>query len=226
LRKSLLKVEWLRQFLWQAERPHIEARLKQTEKNIREVEFAAQNLFVQFRDKMDKLRLEAQQVAVLTQNPDLIRKHSGDRVENEVRRKALERFLHSLSLSNLQVKGLGKVRLKTLVRHGVSTVGDLRRERLEGLPAFGKSMIQKLLDARAQMESRFQFERTPAAASRIEARVAVEIRDCMAELKRRMLEFESDAKSLKQEYKRQMHALSESHQALALSREILRRELE
>jgi DNA-binding helix-hairpin-helix protein with protein kinase domain len=225
-RKNLLKIEWLRQFLWQAERPHIEARLKQTEKDIREIEFAAENLFAQCRDKMEKLRLEAQQVAALMQNPDLIRKHSGDRVENEVRRKALEKFLYSLSLSNLQVKGLGKVKLETLVRHGVSTVADLRRERLEGLPAFGKSMIQKLLDTRAQIESRFQFERTAAAASRIEARVAGEIRDCMAALKRRMLQFEADAKSLKQEYERQMHSLSESHEALAVNREILRRELE
>jgi DNA-binding helix-hairpin-helix protein with protein kinase domain len=226
LRKSLLKVEWLRQFLWGADRSQIQAQLKQTETKIRGIERSAEELYSRFRLKLEKARIEAEQAAVLLQNPDMIRKHSVDRVERDARLRALEKHLQSVWIRNLRVQGLGKVKLQTLIDNGVRTVADLRRERLEGLPLIGESMIQRLLDARAHTESAFQFIRSAAVAEKIEAKVASEIHSCTAAVRRQIVGLEANAKSIKQEYARQMHGLQESHQALVLNRMILQREAE
>jgi DNA-binding helix-hairpin-helix protein with protein kinase domain len=156
----------------------------------------------------------------------MIRKHSVDRVKRDARLRALEKHLQSVWIRNLRVQGLGKVKLETLVRHGVHTVADLRRERLEGLPLIGESMIQRLLDARAHTESAFQFIRSAAVAAKIEAKVASEIHSCTAAIRRQIVGLEANAKSIKQEYARQMHGLQESHQALVLNQMILQREAE
>lgn len=224
-RGRLEKIDWLGRFLRRSERAAMEEKVKETEVQLLQVESDADELYALQQLEIGKLAVEAQQAAGALQAPERMRRHFRDQAESEVREEALSKHLQGRSIVDLSVQGLGKKRLEVLLDHGVRTVADLSKEQLDGLPSIGESMIQRLLDARSDIESEFTFVTSRSVTDRIEARASRDAQKCINTLKGRIAELRDSATAIKKQYAQRIQELKGAHHALILRRETLRNDM-
>jgi DNA-binding helix-hairpin-helix protein with protein kinase domain len=203
----------------------MEEKGKETEVQLLQVESDADELYALQQLEIGKLAVEAQQAAGALQAPERMRRHFRDQAGSEVREEALSKHLQRRSIVDLSVQGLGKKRLEVLLDHGVRTVADLSKEQIDGLPSIGESMIQRLLDARSDIESEFTFVTSRSVTDRIEARASRDAQKCINTLRGRIAELRDSATAIKKQYAQRIQELEGAHHALILRRETLRNDM-
>lgn len=78
-------------------------------------------------------------------------------------RRQRDRFLEGFRIADLKIRGIGAGRTALLASYGVETAADVSETTLAGVPGFGPSLIDQLIDWRREIERSFQPARAVEA---------------------------------------------------------------
>lgn len=93
----------------------------------------------------------------------------------KLRERQLHRFLENYSVETAKIKGLGDGRKAILRSYGIDTAADVSKSRIEAISGFGPASSASLMDWRASLEKKFNFDPrqpvNPADVNRIKKQI-------------------------------------------------------
>jgi DNA-binding helix-hairpin-helix protein with protein kinase domain len=80
------------------------------------------------------------------------------RLEQERRKRQLERHLNQQRIESARIPGIGPGRSATLASYGIETAADVTSQRVMTVPGFGNQLTSQLVAWRRRKESEFVFD--------------------------------------------------------------------
>lgn len=106
-----------------------------------------------FNSKVAELKIKKTEY----QNLPAIRQRKLQRLEKEVYKRQLERFLDGHRIDKARINGIGHARQITLRSYGLETAADITLNAVLTVPGFGPTYTAKLLAWRSDLERKFVF---------------------------------------------------------------------
>ncbi len=109
-----------------------------------------------------------------------------EQLRRNQRQLQLDRFLDRFEIEKAKIDGIGRGRKQMLESFGIETAADIKHASIQAVPGFGPVMQRRLLDWRASVERKFNFDPNkgvdPRDTAKVEADILAEKKNLEAKL--------------------------------------------